>query len=170
MDEVFTLQEVADKLKVSVQSITKVVKSGKMKSVLVGRQYRITETFLNEYLQGIFGDIPVEQTRAVNPSEKVDRKPNTRGQKSIEIISVEPVPQEIAKVDQQLGIDMFPNIKPVEKEEPIKLILKLKAEGMTYRTIAEHLNSLGIKTENKCDWTKDIVDNNIRKYKKSINE
>lgn len=159
MDEVFTLQEVAEKLKVSIQSITKIVKSGKLKSVLVGRQYRITETFLEEYVNGIFGDKPVEQGRAVNPSEKVDRKPNTRGRKVSQEVATEPTADN----------DLVAYVHHEDEAEPIELILKLKAEGVSYRGIAENLNSLGIKTDKGKEWTHATVDNNIRKHKKLTN-
>ena len=148
MQEVYTLQEVAEKMKVSVQSITKIVKSGKMKSVLVGRQYRITETFLNEYLNGIYGDTPVNQTRAVRKIEPV-----------LEEVTTEPA------AENELGIDLFPNVQPVK---PIEIILKLRAEGSTYQDIAEYLNSLGIKTAKGKEWTKASIDNNIREHKKSL--
>jgi excisionase family DNA binding protein len=41
--------------------------------------------------------------------------------------------------------------------EPLELILKLKANGLKHREIAEHLNSLGIKTKRGKDWTDDSV-------------
>lgn len=162
MQEVYTLQEVAEKMKVSVQSITKIVKSGKMKSVLIGRTYRITDVFLSEYLNGIYGDKPVIQTRAVSPSEILRRV------KAVTEPIIEPLPQVVTvepAADQELGIDLFPHIEPVK---PIDIIIKLRAEGKTYQEIAEYLNSLGIKTAKGKEWTKASIDNNIREHKKSL--
>jgi len=192
MDEIYTLQEVADKLKVSVQSVTKVVKSGKMRSSLIGRQYRVTETFLNEYLNGIFGDTPIEQTRTVNPTEKVNRRSkkiepvvqevskspmpeDTLGKMIEQAESTHIVPQDEPPVEQELGTNLFADSLLVTQDatpagtEPIEIIMRMKADKVKYPAIAEHLNNLGLKTAQGKDWTKLTVENNVRKHKKLIN-
>ena len=173
MNEIYTLQEVAKILKVTVPFVTKLVKSGKLKSFLLGRSYRVREESLDEFSRGIYGDTPVTQTRKVNPSEATNRP---RGRKpkqvSAEVSKEIPCPQvgtdapTAEQPEQELGINLFGEVDTLPTDaEPIELILKLKADGMTYPAIAEHLNGLSIKTVKGCAWTKATVENNVRLHK-----
>jgi len=49
---IFTLQEVAKYLKVSAQTITKLIKRGELKARKVGRVYRLTQEDVDRYLEG----------------------------------------------------------------------------------------------------------------------
>jgi excisionase family DNA binding protein len=51
VDELLTLEELAEKLRVNVRTVTKLVKSGEIRSVQVGRQYRIPRVALDEFLR-----------------------------------------------------------------------------------------------------------------------
>jgi putative molybdopterin biosynthesis protein len=51
LDEVFTPKEVAAKLKVSERTINEWLRNGKLKASKLGRQWRITEQQLNEFLK-----------------------------------------------------------------------------------------------------------------------
>jgi excisionase family DNA binding protein len=51
MEETFyTLEEIAEKLKVSYMTVYRWVKDGKLKAVKAGKQYRVTLTELNIFL------------------------------------------------------------------------------------------------------------------------
>jgi len=50
MDRIFTLNEAREFLKVSDATIRRYVKSGKLKSQKFGRQFRISETAIKEFL------------------------------------------------------------------------------------------------------------------------
>lgn len=49
-EQVYTIEEIAKILRVSDQTVRQLVLSGELRSKKVGRQYRITQTMLNEYL------------------------------------------------------------------------------------------------------------------------
>lgn len=49
-EQVYTIEEIARILKVSEQTVRQLVLSGELRSKRVGRQYRITQTMLDEYL------------------------------------------------------------------------------------------------------------------------
>lgn len=49
-DQVFTISEVARLLKVSEQVVRQLVTSGELRSKRVGKQYRVTQAMLDEYL------------------------------------------------------------------------------------------------------------------------
>lgn len=49
-EQVYTVEEVARLLKLSVQTVRTLVLSGELRSKKIGRQYRITQTMLDEYL------------------------------------------------------------------------------------------------------------------------
>jgi excisionase family DNA binding protein len=49
--KVYTLQEVADVLKVSRQTIYNYLKAGKLKASKIGKEYRVTETQLQDFLK-----------------------------------------------------------------------------------------------------------------------
>lgn len=50
MKELYTTNEVAEKLRVSRQMISKLVKEGKLKADRVGHRYRFKEEYIEEYL------------------------------------------------------------------------------------------------------------------------
>lgn len=50
MTQMLTTNEVAKKLKVSRQMISKLVKEGKLKADRVGHRYRFKEEYIEEYL------------------------------------------------------------------------------------------------------------------------
>lgn len=52
MDEFYTPQEVADKLKVNIRTLYRWIREGKLKAIKVGELWRISETELNKLLQG----------------------------------------------------------------------------------------------------------------------
>ncbi|MCM1567811.1 MAG: helix-turn-helix domain-containing protein [Dehalobacter sp.] len=52
MDNFYTPQEVADKLKVNIRTLYRWIREGKLKAVKIGELWRISETELNKLLQG----------------------------------------------------------------------------------------------------------------------
>jgi putative molybdopterin biosynthesis protein len=50
MEEVYTLEEVAERLKVSLSTVRRLVRENKIRTSRVGRQIRITESALMEFL------------------------------------------------------------------------------------------------------------------------
>lgn len=49
-DEYYTIQEVADKLKVAYLTVYRWVQSGKLKAVKAGKQHRITKNELSSFI------------------------------------------------------------------------------------------------------------------------
>lgn len=49
-DEYYTIQEVADKLKVAYLTVYRWIRSGNLKAVKVGKQHRIKATDLSEFI------------------------------------------------------------------------------------------------------------------------
>lgn len=49
-DEYYSIQEVADKLKVAYLTVYRWIRSGKLKAVKAGKQYRIDRKLLNQFL------------------------------------------------------------------------------------------------------------------------
>ena len=47
----YTLEEVADMLRVSIETVRRLVLSGEIEAKRVGRQYRISQENLNKYLE-----------------------------------------------------------------------------------------------------------------------
>jgi excisionase family DNA binding protein len=52
-----TVQEVAALMRVSKMTVYRLVHSGELASVRVGRSYRVPERAVNEYLRGAFDDV-----------------------------------------------------------------------------------------------------------------
>lgn len=50
MQEMYSIKEVAEILKVSTKTVYKHIWSGKLKALKAGRQYRITKEALEDYL------------------------------------------------------------------------------------------------------------------------
>jgi putative molybdopterin biosynthesis protein len=50
MEEVYTLEEVAERLKVSLSTVRRLVREEKIRTSRVGRQLRVTESALMEFL------------------------------------------------------------------------------------------------------------------------
>ena len=50
--KVYTVEEVAELLKVNARTVYKMVERGEIRSVRAGRQIRITDEALNAYLRG----------------------------------------------------------------------------------------------------------------------
>jgi excisionase family DNA binding protein len=48
--EVYTLQEVAERLRVSLQTVRRLVRTGELKTIKVGRQYRVTHAQLEAFM------------------------------------------------------------------------------------------------------------------------
>lgn len=51
MEEYYTPQEIADKLKMNKHTIYKYLREGKIKGVKVGNKYRVAESDLQEFLE-----------------------------------------------------------------------------------------------------------------------
>ncbi len=51
MDKFYTVQEVAEMLKVHWQTILNYIKTKKLKAVKIGKEYRIREADLSEFLE-----------------------------------------------------------------------------------------------------------------------
>lgn len=51
INELFTVQEVADKLKIHVQTVRKWIKEGKIKALKLGSDWRVTEQSISEFLK-----------------------------------------------------------------------------------------------------------------------
>ncbi len=52
-----TVQEVAALMRVSKMTVDRLVHSGELASVRVGRSFRVPERAVNEYLRGAFDDV-----------------------------------------------------------------------------------------------------------------
>ena len=50
MEQLFTLEEAKNYLKISYATIRRCIKDGRLDSQMIGRQYRITETALRAFL------------------------------------------------------------------------------------------------------------------------
>ncbi len=50
-DEYYTIQEVADKLKVAYLTVYRWIQSGKLKAVKAGKQHRITKENLKNFIK-----------------------------------------------------------------------------------------------------------------------
>jgi len=50
VEPVFTVKECAEKLKVTERTILELIRKKKLRAVKVGREYRITESAINEFL------------------------------------------------------------------------------------------------------------------------
>ncbi len=48
-----TVQEVADYLRISLHSVRAILKNGKLKGIKIGREYRISRTALDAYLDAV---------------------------------------------------------------------------------------------------------------------
>lgn len=69
-EDVYTIQEVATLLKCSVSTIRNMIYKGKLKTVRVGNRHRITETGLQEFLNGTPNSndsTPTEPLEAIKP-------------------------------------------------------------------------------------------------------
>lgn len=49
--ELLTVKEVADILKISRQAVHKKIKKGELKTILVGKRYRISKDWFEDYLR-----------------------------------------------------------------------------------------------------------------------
>ena len=52
MNKVYTAQEVADKLKIKKSTVYDLIKRGELSSSKVGKQLRVSEDQLSQYLKG----------------------------------------------------------------------------------------------------------------------
>jgi len=52
MIPVYTVKECADKFKVTTRTILVLIRQRKLRAVKVGREYRITEAAINEFIAG----------------------------------------------------------------------------------------------------------------------
>lgn len=62
MEKVFTLEEIAEYLKVHPNTVRNLIKAGKLKAFKAGRELRFTESALTEFING----------ETVEPSSVVD--------------------------------------------------------------------------------------------------
>lgn len=51
-DEFYTLQEVAEMLKISYMTVFRWVKNDKLKSVKIGKQHRVKKEVLEKFIEG----------------------------------------------------------------------------------------------------------------------
>jgi len=52
IDPVYTVKECAEKLKVTERTILELIRKKKLRAVKVGREYRITESVINGFIEG----------------------------------------------------------------------------------------------------------------------
>lgn len=52
IEPVYTVKECADKLKVTERTILELIRKQKLRAVKVGREYRITESAINGFIEG----------------------------------------------------------------------------------------------------------------------
>ena len=57
-DKVYTVEQVAEQLKVHMRTVYRLLEAGEIQGVKVGRQWRITPEALNAFLQ-----LPVDQVK-----------------------------------------------------------------------------------------------------------
>ncbi len=53
MEKVFNVKQVSEYLQISTKTILGYIKNGKLKAFKVGREWRIRETSLNEFIQAL---------------------------------------------------------------------------------------------------------------------
>ena len=51
MEEVLTLEEVAEKLRLNERTVTRLINDGKLRGIRIGNRYRIPRIALDEFLQ-----------------------------------------------------------------------------------------------------------------------
>jgi excisionase family DNA binding protein len=51
MEEFLTLKDVADRLKVSVKTVRRWVKSGQLRGIRAGKQWRVPESAIEEFVR-----------------------------------------------------------------------------------------------------------------------
>ena len=51
MEKIYTLEEAKNYLRISYSTIRRCIKDGRLKSQMVGRHYRITESALKDFLE-----------------------------------------------------------------------------------------------------------------------
>ncbi|GEM_PF-4683936 len=66
-DEVYTLKETQNLLKVSSSTLTRLIKKGTIRAAKVGKQYRITGRELLRVVSPLAGDEAILQTGIVSP-------------------------------------------------------------------------------------------------------
>ena len=71
MNKLYTAQEVADRLKIKKTTVYELIKRGELSSSKIGKQLRISEEQLAEYLKGTVSDS--EQPPASPDFSSVDR-------------------------------------------------------------------------------------------------
>lgn len=52
MERVLTAEEVADYLKINIRTVYKLLESGELRGIKVGRIWRIAESAVNEFVRG----------------------------------------------------------------------------------------------------------------------
>jgi len=165
-------EEVAEMFGVTVGTIKTWAKNKSLIGIQLGAsgRWRFEESEVEAYIQrqkdasykGLFDE-----------SKKIAISPmpiNTLTKMIEKAETVQFVSQEVAKDEQEFESDSIAYVHYEDEVEPIELILKMKSRGVKYQEIADNLNSLKVKTMNGKDWTKAIVENNVRKHNKSINE
>lgn len=159
IEKIYTLQEVMEILKVSVQVATAEVTTGRLKAFRVGRQWRIKESSLQEYIDNdvepLIGDLN-------NDPEVMDEIPPEVVKEMIPIDAdaefIEEVPDNTEHVPPAV------QEQPATPEDANKTIILMKADGKTLIAIAEYLNSVGSTNKGKA-WNKDSVNRVCQKNK-----
>jgi len=119
MEKVYTMQEVMEILKVSMQVVTAELTSGRLKSFRIGRQWRVAESNLIAYIHGEVGTV----------EPKVD--------------IIEDIPDHTEYVPPVM------QEQPGQLEDTSKTILLMKADGKSLKTIADYLNEVGSTNKGK---------------------
>ena len=53
MEKLYTCKQLAEALQINIQTVQRFVREGKIKAIKVGREFRITEQSLQDYLKQV---------------------------------------------------------------------------------------------------------------------
>lgn len=173
--KLLTPAEVAEMLSVNVDTVKRYSRSGELVGLQLGGRWRYQLSDIEEFIERQKAKSKsAAQLSTPTPNEEEDSpKMDSPMLKQLllenQSVSSQLVPQE---EPPELGSNLFGDeiVEVIPEADPIALILKLKADGMAYPAIAEHLNTLGLKTKHGKDWSKATVENNVRKHKKEMED
>ena len=181
--KLMTPAEVAEMLSVNVDTVKRYSRSGELVGLQLGGRWRYQLSDIEEFIErqkaksksAAQSSTPTtnEELSAINPEKENSPKMDSPMLKQLlsknQSLSSQLIPQE---EPPELGSNLFGEVivDVIPEADPIDLMLKLKADGMAYPAIAEHLNKLGLKTKHGKEWSKATIENNIRKHKKEMED
>ena len=156
--KLLTPAEVAEMLSVNVDTVKRYSRNGELVGLQLGGRWRYQ-------LSDIEGFIARQKEKSKSAAQSIPFKTT----KEVPAIDAEKE-DDICPIIEPVDSFLVPELPPEPQQDPIEIIFKLKAEGIKYHIIADQLNNLGLKTKQGKEWTKDIVENNVRKHKKEMED